>query len=68
MIGMGCLLWLKASKLAAYGDTSAILRIELAPFVYAIAVLIFITALIHLALVFSRRRDPREETRETGAA
>ena len=72
MTGMGCLLWQKAAKLAAYGDTSAVLRIELAPFVYAIALLIFVTALIHLALVFSRRRDPRDdpgdETRETGAA
>jgi len=68
MTGMGCLLWQKASKLAAYGDTTAVLRIELAPFVYAIALLVFITALIHLALMFSRRRDPRDETRETGAA
>jgi TRAP-type C4-dicarboxylate transport system permease small subunit len=72
MIGMGCLMWQKASKLAAYGDTSAVLRIELAPFVYAIALLIFITALIHLGLVFSHRCDPRDnpgdETRETGAA
>jgi TRAP-type C4-dicarboxylate transport system permease small subunit len=72
MTGMGCLLWQKATKLAAYGDTSAILRIELAPFVYAIALLIFVTALIHLGLVFSRRRDPRDdpgdETRGTGAA
>jgi TRAP-type C4-dicarboxylate transport system permease small subunit len=72
MTGMGCLMWAKASKLAAYGDTTAILRIGLAPFVYAIALLIFTTALIHLGLVFSRRRDPRDvarkETRETGAA
>jgi TRAP-type C4-dicarboxylate transport system permease small subunit len=72
MVGMGCLLWQKATKLAAYGDTSAVLRIELAPFVYAIALLIFITALIHLGLVFSRRRDPRDdprdETRDAGVA
>jgi TRAP-type C4-dicarboxylate transport system permease small subunit len=68
MIGMGCLMWQKASKLAAYGDTSAVLRIELAPFVYAIAVLIFVTALIHLALAFAPRRDPRDENRDAGAA
>lgn len=68
MTGMGWLLWQKAGKLAAYGDTTSVLRIELAPFVYAIALLIFVTALIHLALVFSRRRGPRDETRETGAA
>ena len=64
MIGMGCLMWSKASKLAAYGDTTAVLRIELAPFVYAIAVLIFITALIHMALTFAPRRDPRDEPRD----
>jgi TRAP-type C4-dicarboxylate transport system permease small subunit len=68
MTGMGWLLWQRASKLAAYGDTTAVLRIELAPFVYAIALLIFVTALIHLGLVFSRRRDPQDETRETRAA
>ena len=68
MTGMGWLLWQRASKLAAYGDTTAVLRIELAPFVYAIALLIFVTALIHLALVFSRWRDPQGETGETRAA
>jgi TRAP-type C4-dicarboxylate transport system permease small subunit len=68
MAGMGCLMWSKASTLAAYGDTTAILRIGLSPYVYAIALLIFITALIHLALMFSRRRDPREEIRDAGAS
>ncbi len=68
MTGMGILLWQRASKLAAYGDTTAILRIELAPFVYAIALLVFTTALIHLALIFACRRNPRDETPETGAA
>jgi TRAP-type C4-dicarboxylate transport system permease small subunit len=68
MTGMGCLLWQKASKLAAYGDTTSVLRIELAPFVYAIALLIFVTALIHLGLVFFRWHNPRHEVRETGAA
>jgi TRAP-type C4-dicarboxylate transport system permease small subunit len=72
MTGLGCLMWSKASTLAAYGDTTAILRIGLAPYVYAIAVLIFITALIHLALMFSRRRDPRDApgagTADSGAA
>ena len=72
MIGMGCLMWQKATKLGSYGDTTAVLKIGLAPFVYAIAVLIFITALIHVGLVFTRRRDPRDgpgnETRDAGAA
>jgi TRAP-type transport system small permease protein len=68
MAGLGWLLWQRASKLAAYGDTTAVLRIELAPFVYAIALLVFVTALIHLGLVFSRRRGPRDDAREAGAA
>ena len=68
MSGLGWLLWQKAGKLAAYGDTTSVLRIELAPFVYAIAVLIFVTALIHLGLVFAPRGGPKGETPETGGA
>jgi TRAP-type C4-dicarboxylate transport system permease small subunit len=72
MFGMGWLLWQKAGTLAAYRDTTAVLQIELAPFVYAIALLIFITGLIHLGLTLLRWRHPRGsaggETRETGAA
>ena len=68
MTGMGWLLWQKAGKLAAYGDTTSVLRIQLAPFLYAIAVLIFVTALIHLGLVFVRRGSPKDHTHETGAA
>ena len=68
MSGLGWLLWQRASKLAAYGDTTSVLRIQLAPFVYAIAMLIFVTALIHLGLVFVRRGGPNGEAPETGAA
>jgi TRAP-type transport system small permease protein len=68
MAGLGALLWQKAGKLGAYGDTTSVLRIELAPFVYAIALLIFITALIHLGLMFLRWRHPHGESREAGAA
>lgn len=64
MTGVGCLLWQKATNLSSYGDTSAVLRIELAPFVYAIALLIFLTALIHLALVFSHLLAPRDKPGE----
>jgi TRAP-type C4-dicarboxylate transport system permease small subunit len=68
MSGLSWLLWQRASKLAAYGDTTSVLRIQLAPFVYAIAVLIFVTALIHVGLVFARWRNPQGENREMGAA
>jgi len=68
MAGMSWLLWQKAGKLAAYADTTSVLRIGLAPFVYAIALLVFVTALIHVGLVFARWRDPQGAPRETGAA
>ena len=68
MTGLGWLLWQKAGKLAAYGDTTSVLRIELAPFVYAIALLLFATALIHMGLAFSRWRNPQGDVRESGAA
>jgi TRAP-type C4-dicarboxylate transport system permease small subunit len=68
MAGLGWLLWQKAGKLAAYGDTTSVLRVELAPFVDAIALLVFVTALIHLGLVFARWHRPQGADRETGAA
>jgi TRAP-type transport system small permease protein len=68
MSGLGWLLWQKAGKLAAYGDTTSVLRIELAPFVYAIALLLFATALVHMGLAFSRWRNPQGAVRESGAA
>jgi TRAP-type C4-dicarboxylate transport system permease small subunit len=53
--GMGSLIWQKASKLHAYGDTTAVLRVELAPYAHVMAALIFVTALIHLYMAFARR-------------
>lgn len=50
LCGMGWLMLVKAKKLLAYQDTSAIMHIQLAPFVYVIAVLIFLTAATHLYL------------------
>ena len=51
-MGIGALMWHKAAQMAAYGDTSAALKIVLAPYVYVMAVLVFVTAAIHLLLVF----------------
>lgn len=45
------LMWAKAGSLAGYGDTTARLKIPLAPFVYAMSVLCATTALVHLLLV-----------------
>lgn len=62
MAGMGWLMWIKAGQLDRYGDTTAALRITLAPYVYLMAVLIFVTALIHLVQAFTPRRSPDAET------
>ena len=53
--GIGWLVLRKASQVMEYGDTTAALHIELAPFVYIMAALIFVTALIHLFMAFSQR-------------
>lgn len=45
------LMWTKAGSLAGYGDTTARLKIPLAPFVYAMSVLCATTAVVHLLLL-----------------
>ena len=44
--------WLKAGKIGAYGDTTEVLRILVAPFVYFMAVMILLTGLVHVYKVF----------------
>ncbi|HEX9490489.1 MAG TPA: TRAP transporter small permease [Stellaceae bacterium] len=43
---------IKASRIAGYGDTTDVLRIAIGPFVYFMAGMIFLTALVHLFKVF----------------
>jgi TRAP-type C4-dicarboxylate transport system permease small subunit len=42
------LMWLKASRVAAYGDTTDVLRIAVGPFVYFMVAMILLSGLIHL--------------------
>ena len=56
MAGIGALMWTKAGQIARYGDTTAALKITLAPYVYLMAALIFVTALIHLYQAFTPPR------------
>ncbi len=42
------LIWLKAGKIAAYGDTTDVLRILVAPFVYFMTAMIALTGVVHL--------------------
>jgi TRAP-type C4-dicarboxylate transport system permease small subunit len=46
------LVWLKAGKIAGYGDTTDVLRIKVGPFVYFMAVMIALTGLIHAWKIF----------------
>ncbi len=42
------LIWLKAGRIAAYGDTTDVLRILVAPFVYFMTAMIALTGVVHL--------------------
>ncbi len=45
--------WIKAGKIAAYGDATDVLRIVYAPFVYFMAAMVALTGLIHLYKAFA---------------
>jgi len=45
--------WIKAGKIAGYGDTTDVLRITVGPFVYFMALMIALTGLVHLYKVFA---------------
>jgi TRAP-type transport system small permease protein len=43
---------IKAGRISGYGDTTDVLRIPVGPFVYFMAAMIFLTALVHVFKVF----------------
>ena len=45
--------WIKAGRIASYGDTSDVLRITIAPFVYFMDAMIAVTGMIHVYKVFA---------------
>jgi TRAP-type C4-dicarboxylate transport system permease small subunit len=49
--------WLKAGKVAAYGDVTDVVRIPVAPFVYFMAVMTTLTGLVHVFKVFFPGKD-----------
>ncbi len=51
LAGVTGLMWTKAGQIAAFGDTTAALKIAQAPFVYLMSVLCGLTAFVHLLLV-----------------
>ena len=44
--------WIKAGRLAGYGDTTDVMRIPVSPFVYFMAVMVALTGLVHLLRLF----------------
>jgi TRAP-type C4-dicarboxylate transport system permease small subunit len=48
MFGLTWFMWIKAQRIAGYGDTTDVLRIAVGPFVYFMVAMILLSGLIHL--------------------
>jgi TRAP-type C4-dicarboxylate transport system permease small subunit len=55
MLGLAWLIWLKADRIWAYRDATDVLRIVYGPFVYFMAIMIGLTAVIHAYKIVERR-------------
>jgi TRAP-type C4-dicarboxylate transport system permease small subunit len=51
LLGLAAVMWIKAGQMAEYGDTTAQLKLALAPFVRVMSVLLAISAAVHLMLL-----------------
>ena len=51
LAGVAWLMWVKGGQLGEYGETTAQLKMPLAPFVHAMSLLCAATALVHLLLI-----------------
>ena len=66
LLGLAWVMWEAGGQFLANGETSAQLKIPKAPFVYGMAVLSALTALVHLALMLEDPRANGDDT--TGVA
>jgi TRAP-type C4-dicarboxylate transport system permease small subunit len=64
IVGLSYRVWIKAGKIAGYGDTTDVLRITIGPFVYFMAAMTALTAAIHVFKIFAplARRGPQGTT------
>jgi len=53
MFALAWFMWIKAQRIAAYGDTTDVLRIAVGPFVYFMVAMILLSGLIHLYRAFA---------------
>jgi TRAP-type transport system small permease protein len=53
MLFLSWQVWIKATRIASYSDTTEVLSITIGPFVYFMAAMIALTGLVHLFKIFS---------------
>ena len=51
ILGLAWRVWVKAGKIAGYGDTTEVLRLPVGPFVYFMAAMVAVTGIVHLGKV-----------------
>lgn len=54
--------YIKATKIAGYGDTTEVLRILVGPFVYFMALMVAVTAIVHLVRAVLPTADDKPKT------
>jgi TRAP-type transport system small permease protein len=65
LAGLSFVMWQKAVQMAEFGDTTAQLKLTLAPFVQGMSVLLGITAAVHLLLVWRPAAPHTEATQHS---
>jgi TRAP-type C4-dicarboxylate transport system permease small subunit len=50
-LGLAYRVWIKADRIAGYGDTTEVLRVPVGPFVYFMAIMVAVTGIVHLSKV-----------------
>jgi len=68
ILGLAWRVWVKAGTIAGYGDTTDVLRVPVAPFVYFMTVMVAVTGVVHLAKVIfppPPRAGPRFDPEKT---
>ena len=48
ILGLAWLVFVKAGRIAGYGDTTEVLRLPVAPFVYFMAIMVAVTGIVHV--------------------
>jgi TRAP-type transport system small permease protein len=68
ILGLAWRVWIKAGKIATYGDTTEVLRLPVGPFVYFMAAMVAVTGIVHLGKVIfpaaprTEQFDPEKTT------